>query len=57
MKKISKLFISAGLLAMAATGCTDLDVDIPSPSPEYPASEIAIAAKIAHGYSAFPGAL
>lgn len=57
MKKISKLFISAGLLAMAATGCTDLDVDITSQYTEYPDSEIAIEAKMANVYYAFRGAL
>ena len=57
MKKIFKLFISAGFLATATTGCTDLDVDITSQLTEFPDSEIAAEAKLANVYYAFRGAL
>ncbi len=53
MKKIFKLFISAGFLAAATTGCTDLDVDITSQLTEFPDSEIAAEAKLANVYYAF----
>ena len=57
MKKIYKLFVSAGLLAVATTGCTDLDVDITSQLTEFPDSEIAAEAKLADVYYAFRGPL
>lgn len=57
MKKIYKLFVSAGLLAVATTSCTDLDVDITSQLTEFPDSEIAAEAKLADVYYAFRGPL
>lgn len=57
MKNIFKLFISAGFLAAATTGCTDLDVEITSQLTEFPESEIAAEAKLADVYYKFRGAL
>ncbi len=54
MKKIIfKLYISAALIVLAGTSCTDLDVDIESQYTSYPDSEIAIAAKTSDVYYAF----
>lgn len=53
MKK--KYIFSAALLALATTGCTDLDVDNKSTYTEYPNSEIAIEAKTNDAYFAFRG--
>ena len=58
MKKINiKFFISAALIALAASSCTDLDVDIKSQYTSYPNSEIAIEAKTSDVYYAFRGPL
>lgn len=46
-----------GMLAITATGCTDLDVDIKSKYTEFPDNEVAIEAKMADVYYSFRGAL
>lgn len=48
--KRNKNIILAGLLALAATSCTDLDVNVESQYTEYPNNEIAVEAKMADLY-------
>ena len=50
-----KLIIPAALMALATSGCTDLDVDVKSQYTSYPNSEIAIEAKASDVYYAFRG--
>ncbi len=50
-----KLVIPAALMALATSGCTDLDVDVKSQYTTYPNSEIAIEAKASDVYYAFRG--
>jgi hypothetical protein len=50
-------YFAAGLLALTAVGCTDLDVDVKSKYTEYPTSDMAIEGKMADVYYAFRGAL
>lgn len=57
MKTNIKIYFAAGLLALTAAGCTDLDVDVNSMYTEYPSSDIALEAKMADVYYAFRGAL
>ncbi|MGQ1948256.1 RagB/SusD family nutrient uptake outer membrane protein [Geofilum sp. OHC36d9] len=58
MKKINiKNYISAAFIALAASSCTDLDVDIKSQYTSYPDSEIAVEAKTSDVYYAFRGVL
>lgn len=58
MKKINiKIYISAAFIALAASSCTDLDVDIKSQYTSYPDSEIAVEAKTSDVYYAFRGVL
>ena len=52
-----KYILSGALLALLATGCTDLDVDVKSLYTKYPDSEIAIEAKTSDAYYAFAGPL
>lgn len=50
----ARYLFSGALMALAAVGCTDLDVDIKSVYTEYPIdSEIAIEARISNAYFAF----
>ncbi|MCU4166055.1 RagB/SusD family nutrient uptake outer membrane protein [Carboxylicivirga caseinilyticus] len=56
-KTYMKLFMSAALVAIAAGGCTDLDVDVKSQYTSYPDSEIAVEAKASDVYYAFRGVL
>lgn len=53
--KTNKLFLSAGLLAMTLTGCTDLDVDVKSQYTKYPEGPIAVEAKVADVYFQMAG--
>ena len=48
--KRNKNILLAGLLALAATSCTDLDVNVESQYTEYPNNEIAVEAKMADLY-------
>ena len=49
-----KYFMAAAIVAMAATSCTDLDVDVMSKLTQYPTeSEIALEGKMADAYYAF----
>ena len=48
--KRNKNILLAGLLALAATSCTDLDVKVESQYTEYPNNEIAVEAKMADLY-------
>ena len=48
--KRNKNIILAGLLALASTSCTDLDVKVESQYTEYPQNEIAVEAKMADLY-------
>ncbi len=58
MKKINiKYFISAAIIVLVTSSCTDLDVDIKSQYTSYPDSEIAIEAKTSDVYYAFRGML
>ncbi len=50
MKNNVKAWLAAGLLASAATGCTDLDVDIQSQYTSYPNNEIAVEGKMSDIY-------
>jgi hypothetical protein len=50
-------YFAAGLLALTAVGCTDLDVDVKSKYTEYPTSDVALEGKMADVYYAFRGAL
>ena len=52
MKTIKYLFATA-LIALAASSCTDLDVDVKSKLIDYPNSEIALEGKMADAYYAF----
>ncbi|MBR6286980.1 MAG: RagB/SusD family nutrient uptake outer membrane protein [Bacteroidaceae bacterium] len=54
--KINKKFLSAGLLALLATSCTNLDVDVESQYTEYPDTELAIEAKMSDLYFQLSGA-
>ena len=56
MKNIIKAAVMA-TVAVAASSCTDLDVDVKSKMTEYPSSEIAIEAKMSDVYYAFRSAL
>lgn len=50
MKTYIKTFVTASL-ALLATGCTDLNVDIDSQYTQYPANEVAVEAQMAGIYS------
>ena len=52
MKTIKYIFATA-LIALAASSCTDLDVDVKSKLIDYPNSEIALEGKMADAYYAF----
>lgn len=55
--KSIKIYISAALIALSVSSCTDLDVDVKSQYTSYPNSEIAVEAKTSDVYFAFRGAL
>ena len=56
--KYNKIFFMAGLLALTATSCTDLDVDVHSQYTEYPSSnDIAVEAKMSDLYYHMRGVL
>lgn len=57
MKTSIYSYLAAGLLALTAVGCTDLDVDVKSKYTEYPTSDVALQGKMADVYYAFRGAL
>lgn len=50
MKKNLKIYLAAGLMALTAVSCTDLDVTPESQYTQYPASDIALEAKMADIY-------
>ena len=49
----TRYILATALLALAASSCTDLDVDVKSKLTEYPSSEIAMEGKMADAYYAF----
>lgn len=55
--KTNKIILTAGLCALALTGCTNLDVDVTSQYTEYPENAIAVEAKMADVYFHLRGAL
>ena len=57
MKKNIKLYLAAGLIALTAVGCTDLDVTPESQYTTYPNSEAAVQAQMADIYFHLRGTL
>lgn len=55
--KYNKIFFMAGLLALATTSCTDLDVDVHSQYTNYPSNDIAVEAKMSDLYYHMRGVL
>ena len=51
------MYMAAGLMALTAMGCTDLDVDVKSYYTSYPESDVALDAKMSNVYYCFRGAL